>query len=93
MTREEGKQKLQWLSYGFKNGNTQTQINKRNLQWKALSKEEQAEKTKKLKPLKWLLQKYVNVPKGIEGVSLQHQFPWCAVTSFSHCDTVLPGAS
>ena len=59
LTREEGKPKLQWLSYGIKNGNTQTQINKRNVQWKTLSKGEQAATTEKLKPLKWLLQKYV----------------------------------
>jgi len=38
LTREEGKPKLQWLSYGIKNGNTQTEINKKYLQWKQLSK-------------------------------------------------------
>ena len=57
LTREEGKPKLQWLSYGIKNGNTQTEINKKYLQWKKLSKSEQAAITEKLKPLKWLLQK------------------------------------
>ena len=57
LTREEGKPKLQWLSYGIKNGNTQTEINKKYLQWKKLSKGEQTAITEKLKPLKWLLQK------------------------------------
>ena len=63
LTREEGKPKLQWLSYGIKNGNTRTELNKKYLQWKTLSKGEQAAIAEKLKSLKWLLQKYVNVLK------------------------------
>ena len=60
LTREEGKPQLQWLSYGIENGNTQTKINKKwKVQWKKLSPTEQAATTEKLKPLKWLLQKYV----------------------------------
>ena len=87
LTREEGKPKLQWLSYGLKNGNTQTQINKRNLQWKTLSKEEQAEITKKLKPLKWLLQKYVRYRRCAWYHCIDSSV--VAVLLSGHCDALL----
>ena len=62
LTREEGftkkkKPKYRWLSYGLKNGNTQTQMNKELVQWKNLSLTEKTVIEEKLKPLKWLLQK------------------------------------
>jgi len=63
LTREEGKPKLQWLSYGIENGNTQTKINKKwKVQWKKLSPTEQAATTEKLKP--HLRKKVKNRPKA-----------------------------
>ena len=64
LTREgftkKKKPKYQWLSYGIRNGRTQTQVNKSFDQWKDLSLTEKAALDEKLKPLKWLLQKWVN---------------------------------
>ena len=62
LTREEGftkkgKPKYRWLSYGIRNGKTQTKINHEFRQWNSLSLTEKAAFDEKLKPLKWLLQK------------------------------------
>ena len=65
LTREEGftkkgNPKFKCLSYGIKNGDIHTEIDTEPIVWEKLSPNEQASITEKLKPLKWLLQKWVN---------------------------------
>ena len=62
LTREEGftkkgKPKYRWLSYGIRNGKTQTKINHETVSWNKLLPNERAAIREKLEPLKWLLQK------------------------------------